>query len=200
MIVTTTETEMQTTEDLNQVVEPILVKIIDSTVELGIDKNRQSVQTSPITFNEDIIDKATPSDLQNEFVQTIGIDVVDVQTSTDSTFEDRGSSPVVPYAVADEKIQTSPIHDALATNDSKTAQPIHSQNSSVTVIDEDIERTPVVQIEKADAQAQTEPNLKSMESLAQGTQTVIVEQPTTSDLRKNKRKSKKEKKIQYYSN
>lgn len=183
-IVTTTETEMQTTEDFNQLVEPILAKIIDSTVELGIGTSRQSVQTSPVRFIESSIDSAPPSDAQNEFVQTTSIDVVDVQTSTESTYADKGSSPAVPYAVSEIEIQTSPVHALPA--DVETLQ----KKSAEPTIDDHREETTSIRLEKTDAQAQTQ----STETSIQGTQTAVVDQPTTSEPQKKKTKSRKGKK------
>ncbi|XP_062549342.1 muscle-specific protein 300 kDa-like isoform X2 [Armigeres subalbatus] len=186
IIIEKTESETQTLDDVQNLVEPILYKIIDTTVEIGKDASRQSVQTSPIDFTELKTKSDAPPYSRNEFVQTMEIDVVDMQTSTEQTYKDTGSSPAKQLHVTEIETQTSPVH---VTNTSVEQVIMFKNDASIkTEVEENI---PITH-EQADAQVQTFTTSYIPETIVKETQTSAYEAPISLH-RKEKKKSKSKK-------
>ncbi|XP_055599827.1 muscle-specific protein 300 kDa-like, partial [Uranotaenia lowii] len=116
------ETAIQTMDDVEQIVDPILTNILQTAVVEGIVCSRKSVQTSPISFDERIAESPIlEKELQSACIQTVDAQVQDAQIETDVKSS-------VCIQLADVEVQTSPLHIA-------TAKECSSENSEVKSLD-----------------------------------------------------------------
>uniref|UniRef100_A0A182T035 Uncharacterized protein n=1 Tax=Anopheles maculatus TaxID=74869 RepID=A0A182T035_9DIPT len=167
--VETRETQQQA-ENTEEIVGPILGQIVKEVIDPESLFKRQSAQTSPVQFAEQVIAPEPCGDVEraDESAQTSVPDVQDANVATDAVVvEDRGNSPSAELAEVGD-VKTSVAQPVLTTEASMQTSPMH-------VVEAELVASPKYEIQDEiliQTVAQSTPTLESVDM-----QTVEV--PTT---------------------
>uniref|UniRef100_A0A8D8BCI2 Nesprin-1 n=2 Tax=Culex pipiens TaxID=7175 RepID=A0A8D8BCI2_CULPI len=175
IITKTAEMEIQTIENVGEIVEPLVTSIINLAVKDEVTYTHHSIQTSPISFEpskQDVL-------VLHESIQTIQPEILDAYVETEQILQENATSPVTQETKSDVQIQTSPIH--------KTAMVLGKCDTPNTSGVENVNQdTQTIVIDVVDNQAQTNPEPPTGVSK--------IEIPCTENSKNGKTSSEKSKK------